>query len=164
MKKQLPIILFMLFFFNVASGRAEESSLNDNSSWVRLNDIYFESIRLSNIDTVAGYVQVRSGLSSALRQVEAYAVVRSSMDTRTLWGSSSGVYNDNFFFGGGGVDYLGLLPGLRLTAQVGASLDLSDKIHQGGFDYRVGTQSYHEIPWNRFSLGEGEDRRYGCAG
>jgi hypothetical protein len=149
MKKFLVIVFFILFFLQSRSNCfCGESILVEPSTWARLNDIYFENIRLSRADTFVGYIQLRSGVRSITSQVESYAVVRAAMDTRTMLGTLADVYSDNFFFAGAGLDYLGFFPGIRLTAQIGASMDLSSKIHQGGFDYRFGSQSYHEIPWN----------------
>lgn len=124
-----------------------DSTLSENTHWARLNDIYFENIRLSNADTFVGYTQMRSGMTALDSKIESYAVLRAAMDTRSVWGSTGAVYNDNFLFAGVGFDYLGFLPGVRLTVQAGASVDLINKIHQGGVDYRFGSQSYHEIQW-----------------
>ncbi|MEO5970822.1 MAG: hypothetical protein ABIQ95_12920 [Bdellovibrionia bacterium] len=149
MKKFLVIVFSILFFSQYSPNCfCEESVIVEPSTWARLNDIYFENIRLSKADTFVGYTQIRSGMSSLTNHIESYAVIRAAMDTRTLLGTMADVYNDNFLFVGAGFDYLGFLPGVRLTAQAGASMDLSSKIHQGGLDYRFGSQSYHEIRWN----------------
>ena len=153
MNKSLGIVFSILLFFQSLSNCFGEVSISDKHlTWARLNDIYFENIRLSNADTFVAYTQLRSGVSSISNQIETYAVLRAAMDTRTMGSSLADVYNDNFFFAGAGVDYLGFLPGVRLTAQAGASVDLSSKIHQGGLDYRFGSQSYHEIRWNEGGL------------
>jgi len=143
MKKYLSILFFVIFFLRVSDAQ---------SQWAGLNELYFENSRLSRVDTFVGYSQLRAGGVWTPGLLEMYAVARLGADSRTNLDSSSNVYNDNFVFAGIGVDYLGLLPGVRLTLQMGGSFDLSEKIHRGGFDYRIGTQSYHEIAWNSGTL------------
>jgi hypothetical protein len=148
MKKFLSII-----FFSILSGWTSQNcfcadlSRTEEPRWTGLNEVYFESLRLSNIDTVAGYTQIRSGALWAPVQLEGYAIARMSADTRTLMDSSSYVYNDNYLFAGVGFDFLGIAPGTRLTLQVGGSFDLTNKIHESGFDFRFGSQTYHEVSW-----------------
>jgi hypothetical protein len=154
MKKWPAIIFYILIFFQSLSNCfAEVSTSEVNTQWRGMNDIYFENIRLSNANTFVGYTQLRSGVTSSSSQIESYAVLRAAADSRTLLGGAEeSVYNDNFLFAGAGLDYLGFLPGVRLTLQLGASFDLSSKIHQGGLDYRLGSQSYHEIHWSEGGL------------
>lgn len=151
MKLALSSIILVLFLYSPNSMSADSSS-DSKSDWALMNNIYFENIRLSAADTVAGYAQLKAGGVTAAAKTEIYAVVRMGMDSRTNLESSNNIYNDNYLFAGAGADYLGLGNGIRLTFQVGGSVDLNNKIHQGGFDYRLGTQTFHEIAWNSDSL------------
>lgn len=143
------IILFIFVILSPSAYAAEDVSNQSTQllgNWSRLNDLYFENVRLSEADTYTGYAQLRSGFASQSKSVEVYAVSRIGADSRTNMDPSGGIYNDNFVFAGAGIDYLGLLPGVRATFQAGGSFDLSSKIHEGGFDLRTGFQTYHEIP------------------
>lgn len=107
-------------------------------------DHYSEHTALARAQTFASYTQLRGGLRVG-SDLEVYAAGRFGADSRTIFEQGRSIYNDNYVFLGGGVDYLGLLPGVRLVAQVGASIDLSSKIHAGGLDGRVGVVTYHEV-------------------
>lgn len=109
-------------------------------------DLYGESIDLNRFNTTAAFTQLRYGLTDPKKKLELYGSLRVGGDTRTQLDPNAGIYNDNFLFVGAGVDYVGLVRGVRLRAQVGHSTDLSDKIHRGGFDGMAGVITYHEIP------------------
>lgn len=130
-------------------------ALADDSGWLAshhlsaFGDIYAEGINLNTDQTQAFDGYVRYGVRSEDYRWEYYAIGRGAGDTRTQSDGELGqIYNDNDFFAGGGVDYLGLLPGLRLSLQVGDSFNLNSKLARtayAGFDFRVGTTTYHEI-------------------
>lgn len=109
-------------------------------------DLYSEGIHLNRYNTTAGFGQLRYGLMDKKQKLEIYGALRTGADTRTQFDRSAGIYNDNFLFAGVGADYVGILPGVRLRMQIGASTDLSSKIKRGGFDYLAGVITYHEIP------------------
>lgn len=144
MKINTWTIIFSLFIFK-SSFYCFASDAKEN--FPLFGEVYFESTRLTEAKTFAGFTQVRTGRAWESGQLETYITARMGADSRTNSENSLSVYNDNFVFTGVGVDYLGILPGFRATSQVGASFDLSSKIHSGGFDFRIGSQSYHEINW-----------------
>jgi len=113
----------------------------------RITDIYSEGAYFNRIDSTAGLLVTRFGAAWNRVHLETYGTIRIGADARTLLDTTNGVFNDNFLFVGVGVDAVSLLPGLRLTAQVGHSYDLTSKIDRAGFDYRTGAQTYHEILW-----------------
>ncbi len=153
MKYFMSINIFLIIFSGAISNCfAESLDIQNQSHWTNLNEIYFENSRLTRADTYAAFGQVRSGGHWVPGQIEAYAITRMGADSRTILDSSNNIYNDNYVFAGVGIDYLGLLQGVRLGLQIGGSFDLSSKIQEGGFDYRIGTQSYHEIEWVKRNL------------
>ncbi|MBI2711454.1 MAG: hypothetical protein HYX41_01135 [Bdellovibrio sp.] len=107
-------------------------------------DLYSEESALGQAKTLTTYTQVRAGLKTQ-SQLEFYGSARFGADSRTMFEKGTSVYNDNYLFLGAGVDYLGLLPGVRTVFQVGVSKDLSNKLDAGGLDGRVGVVTYHEI-------------------
>lgn len=109
-------------------------------------DLYGESIYLNRFNTTAAFTQLRYGLTDPKKKLELYGTLRVGGDTRTQLDPNAGIYNDNFLFVGAGVDYVGLVRGVRLRAQVGHSTDLNSKINRGGFDALAGVITYHEIP------------------
>lgn len=115
------------------------------SPW--FTDLYAESVFLGDAQTLTGLATLRAGRLWN-DDFEVYGFGRLGGDTRTYLDKSDAVYNDNFFFFGLGLDYLGLTNGVRMIAQVGASLDLNSKIDRGGFDFRTGMVTYHEAPFN----------------
>ncbi len=108
-------------------------------------DLYAEGVYLGAAKTTAGLMNLRAG-DVPLEGLEVYGVSRLGGDTRTYLETSDSVYNDNFMFLGAGVDYLGLLPGVRMSFQIGGSFDLNSKINREGFDLRTGVFTYHETP------------------
>ena len=128
------ILLSLLFWILPQNGFAAEL----------FNDFYSENSGFLKTQTVATYFQLRSGLRAS-SDWETYAATRFGGDTRTALGADDAIYNDNYLFLGLGVDYLGLLPGVRAVAQVGVSEDMNRKINLGGPDGRFGFMSYHEL-------------------
>ncbi len=140
--KKIKYILLVLLPLNVFA----ETTVNKDftSSLRKFTDVYTENSGLLKADTVATYLQLRTGATQTAKW-ESYGVLRFGADTRTVLGSNDQVYNDNYLFMGVGFDYLGLFPGVRLVGQIGASEDITKKINLGGFDGRAGFMSYHEI-------------------
>jgi len=118
-----------------------------NNSSRSFYDYYQEAHWPRNLKTLNNYIQLKGGRSFK-DSSELYVVSRSSNDTRTLFDKKSEVLNDNYIFLGDGIDYLGFIPGLRASLQVGRSFDLTDKINREGFDFRFGLQSYHKKNWS----------------
>ncbi len=112
-----------------------------------LSSIYFEGSYLNTAATFASLVVPKAGWVDHGLGLEVYATARTGMDSRTFIERSDAIYNDNYLFLAGGVDYTKLIPGVRLSLQVGQSFDLNPKIHLGGFDIRSGFMTYHEIEW-----------------
>jgi hypothetical protein len=108
------------------------------------SDLYSEQIGMSRVETFATYSQLRYGWRHD-RSWETYATLRFGADTRTILDTSNSIYNDNYLFFGVGVDYLGLIPGVRAVTQIGASTDVSSKIQLGGLDTRLGIVTFHEL-------------------
>lgn len=110
------------------------------------SEFYGESVYLDRIATNVFYGQLRGGMRSRDYHWEYYTTLRGAGDTRT-GGTPFEIYNDNYLFAGGGVDYYGLLPGVRMISQVGYSWDLQKQIQKKGFDMRLGGAGYWEIPF-----------------
>ncbi len=106
-------------------------------------EAYTEGSSLSSVSTVAGLLQVRAGWR--LSSIELYGVARLGSDSRTLLEASNAVYNDNAIFAGAGADWLPPIPGVRLVAQLGGSLRLTQKAKESGWDARAGAVTYHEL-------------------
>ena len=108
------------------------------------SDLYSEQQGLGQAQTLTTFTQLRAGIRNS-SQFEFYAAARFGADSRTLFEKGTSVYNDNYLFMGVGVDYPGLLPGVRAILQLGGSKDLSNKLDSGGLDGRAGVVTYHEF-------------------
>ena len=108
-------------------------------------DLYMEGLRMSRVNTYAGFGQVRGGVALWPVRAEFYGIVRGGMDSRTLGDPGDQIFNDNYVFAGAGVDLANLYRGIRLTSQVGYSWDLTSKIKREGFDLRGGLVTYNEL-------------------
>jgi hypothetical protein len=145
-------IIISLLMVQVDDAKAEVTpSVEAPITMTRFSDIYSEGTGLSKAQTVATYLQVRSGFDLQ-SSFQTYAALRLGADSRTVLDNTDAVYNDNYVFFGLGIDYLKLLPGVRLTTQLGASEDLNSKIHLGGLDTRTGVVSYHELRYGNSPL------------
>ena len=138
------MILIWMFFLSFVSTSEVHATLKE---WVPCGSAYFETAYLSRPNTVAGLIVPKFGICEPNSGFEFYGTARTGMDTRTYLERSDAIYDDNYLFLGLGVDYLHLLPGVRLSLQAGNSFDLNSKIHRGGFDVRAGFMTYHEIRW-----------------
>lgn len=118
-------------------------------------DFYSENVFLPETENIkVSTFKLRVGPKLKRPEVEAYLVTRGGIDTETLAQSNDQIYFDNYLFIGAGVDYVNLLPGLRLTVEVGGTIDLTAKIQRDGFDFRTGSMSYHEFDFTSRLRGE----------
>ena len=141
--------IFLILTFNLSSVRAEEAPHPTPAFFLGkpCASVYFEGLYLNSAKTFTGLLSPKFGYCNAETGFETYITPRLGADSRTFIDSSDTIYEDNFLFLGAGVDYTKLLPGVRLTAQVGRSFDLNSKIKLGGFDFRTGWMTYHEKEW-----------------
>lgn len=147
----LVLVLFQVTFHitqadvaNVLQDRTSKKSLFERSE--AFLDWYNENLWLDDQNSGTSFIQVKAGRK--LEQSLGYLTVRTAGDTKTQSEKSNLIVNDNYLFLGAGFDYLNLVKGVRLTAQIGSSFDLSSKINRSGFDFRLGEQSYHEYNIN----------------
>lgn len=124
------------------------------------NEVYSESLWLNRSQSLATFASVKAGWRHTWSGVpgflDSYLVSRFGWDSKTQASALTFrpvVVQDNYVFLGWGVDWVDLLPGIRMTAQMGYSWDLSRQIHREGVDFRLGWQSYHEWKWNTRSEG-----------
>jgi hypothetical protein len=132
---KLKILFFFFLMFSTSLKASDYFS-----------DFYQETAYLSSADTFVHLSKLRYGQFYESHQTrrEYYLLLRVLGDSRTLTEDSSNIYNDNSVFLGPAFDVLGLLPGVRLTASLGYSQDLSSKIDKSAWDYQLGLISYHE--------------------
>ena len=135
--------IFIILFTLLLSLFIREPA-NSEEGWSPCGSVYFEGAYLGRANTVAGLVVPKFGFCRPNLGVELYATARTGIDTRTFVEQSDAIYNDNYLFLGAGIDYVRLIPGVRLSLQLGRSFDLNSKIHRGGFDARAGFMTYHE--------------------
>lgn len=136
-------ILFLSLFLMISEVRAASAP----PRWGSFYSLYYEGVYLNRADTLAGLIVPRLGVKDSETGVELYGVMRAGMDSRTFLEESDQIYNDNFLFLGIGVDQASVFPGVRLSFQIGHTMDLNPKIHLGGFDLRSGFMTYHEMSW-----------------
>jgi hypothetical protein len=142
---RLFFVFFAAYFFLFSRLLVHAEVLE--SDWSPCSSLYFESAYLQKPDTLAGLLVPKLGICNARSSVSLYLMPRLGMDSRTFIDRSDAIYNDNYLFLAAGSDYTGLMPGLRLSLQVGRSFDLTDKIKLGDFDVRAGWMSWHEVEW-----------------
>ena len=119
------------------------TSTYDASEDQMFYEIVTDESHLQAAQTTSAFLQNRAGYHLGVG-IDLYGVTRLGGDTRTLYEKSDKVYNDNFFFGGIGCDYSGLIPGVKFITQFGASKDLYPKIHLQGIDGQAGFASSHD--------------------
>ena len=104
---------------------------------------YFEGVHLDRVATNTGFFYGKAGY--CVDSLEFGLVTRVGADTRTANDPSTAVYNDNYWFVGGGINWPNAFPGVRLVGEAGYSFDLSKKINLAGPDFRVGWMSIDEL-------------------
>ncbi len=111
-------------------------------------EVYFESVGYDHAGTLYTTLRPKWGWSlfeGEKSRIESYALLRLDMDSKTLAATDGAIVTDNYFFAGAGVDWMGVLPGVRLTALAGYAKDLVERSQRSGVEVRAGWISDHRI-------------------